>query len=100
MYKRYVGNTGRFVMVQDAEDDSRVRTAARPRASDVPPPQPERASEPPSSGGGFSLPFNLPFKLPFGLESSDLTLLLIFLFLFLQSGDDEFLILLAALVFA
>jgi hypothetical protein len=88
---RYIGNTGKFLRVDEEVRDASALPGASPRA--------ERARQSPFGGfgglgglGGFSLPF--------GLELSDITLLLIFLFLFLESGEEEFLILLGALALA
>ena len=120
MYTRYIGNTGKFYRVHDDEDEPRPSqrrasdaeresaaaaevTAAATAAAETAAPRGmgllgslfgggTRNKARGDPGGGFKLPF----VLPFGLDISDVALLLIFLFLYLQSGDDEFLILLAA----
>jgi hypothetical protein len=78
---RYIGNTGRFFRVGETPPSV---PASLPRAGEAP----ARAYLP-----GFPAP---PW-LPAGLESGDLALLLLFFFLYVESGDEEFLIMLAVL---
>jgi hypothetical protein len=90
MYNRYIGNTGRIIRVDDAEA-TRLGFAGAPRG--------RRGGEAEADtarlfGGLGGLPG---FRLPFGLEIGDIVLMLLFLFMFLESGDEVFLIILAFL---
>jgi hypothetical protein len=90
MFNRYIGNTGRLIRVDDAEA-TRAGLAGASRGARAASGEAEAAR---ASGGLGGLLGGL---LPFGLEVGDIVLLLLFLFLFLESGDDEFLIILAFL---
>ncbi|MDR0447013.1 MAG: hypothetical protein LBH17_08365 [Oscillospiraceae bacterium] len=72
---RYVGNTGRFSRINDAA----------PRLSAVAP-----VITLPPARRKIGLP-------AIGLELGDLALLLLFFFLYMESGDEDFLIILAVL---
>jgi hypothetical protein len=91
MYNRYIGNTGRRYTVDDADDvraglrGGRPHGGARERAADIP-------MSPPRGDRGGLLSGLLP---SLGLETVDILLLLLFFFLYLESGDIEFLIILA-----
>ncbi|MDR0838204.1 MAG: hypothetical protein LBN99_01020 [Oscillospiraceae bacterium] len=77
---RYIGNSGRFYRI-----DEEPVSPPNPVINDAASPLGRRL------GGLFS------GGLPFGLELADIALLLLFLFLYLESGDEEFLIILAFL---
>ncbi len=53
---------------------------------------------PPSTGGGLS--GQKGFALPFGMDAGDLLLLLVLLLVWLDSRDEEFLIILAVMAFS
>ena len=83
---RYEGNTGRVRRVPEPE----VFAACPPPMPPIPPPPP-----PPPRPGGL-----LPgLRLPVSLETEDLLLLLILYLLYRESGDEELLFILAALLF-
>lgn len=89
---------------QQSTPQPQSRTTAEPQPQSSPPPTSPR-------GGGlggiigkllggegvsaFALPSAETLNLPFGLELADVALALLFLFLYLESGDAEFLIILA-----
>ena len=89
MYKRYQGNSGKVVWVEDT-----------PRPS--PPPQPQDpARRPPPGGAAQRRPAPRP---PVGLrltemdlETEDLLLLLILYLLYRESGDSELLMIIGAM---
>ncbi|MDR0861303.1 MAG: hypothetical protein LBN30_00780 [Oscillospiraceae bacterium] len=83
MYNRYIGNTGQVIRVDDTPAEPEPPTATA-TASVL---EPIRRQV---NGLFDSL-------LP-GVEMGDVILLLLFLFLFLESGDEEFLIMLAFLL--
>jgi hypothetical protein len=95
VYNRYIGNTGRVVRVYDTP-----RRETPPERADA------AASRSAASRGGGRRDNDrrggvmglLGGLLPRGLEAGDIVLMLLFLFLFLESGDEEFLIILAILV--
>jgi hypothetical protein len=89
MFNRYIGNTGRIIRVDDAEAARAGLAGARFRRAAVGESEPARTS---GRAGGL-----LGSLLPFGLEIGDIVLLLLFLFLFMESGDEDFLIILAFL---
>jgi hypothetical protein len=74
MYNRYIGNTGKYYKVDDA---------------------------PPAPGRG-TLQSMLGALLPEGLylDIGDIILLLLLVLLYIDSGDDEFLVILGFMVFA
>jgi hypothetical protein len=88
---RYIGNTGRFYRIADG-GAARSAGPAPPREH-APPirPAPARA------GGLFPRAARRGLNLPLGLELGDLGLLLLFFLLYIESGDEEFLIILAVL---
>ena len=98
MIKRYEGNTGRVRPLEDL-------SAGRP-ASPPPPAAPGPLPHPPSGPGGNPLSELLPRQLQRmlsgslrDLETEDLLLLLILYLLYRESGDPEWLLTLAAMVF-
>ena len=128
MYNRYIGNTGKFVRVEDAPVYNHPyagQTHAQPSPPAPPPPLPAEKNNPPlggllsglgnlfggsgkglfggsggglfggSGGGMFSGLHGMLDNLPFGLDIGDVLLFLLLLFLFLESGDEEFIIILA-----
>ena len=103
MYNRYIGNTGKVYRVSEPSDKARDKTPARrSEQSRAPPPdnfqaRGRRKLLPSLFGGGGKL---LETNLPFGLELSDLIILALLLFLFIESGDEEFLIILGFLAYS
>jgi len=102
---RYVGNTGEFYRIEEAPPPAREHTA---RASAAPAeatavPKSAAFSAPGMEPGGLSRLLGglggsiADIKLPFGLEIADVVLILLFLFLYIESGDWEFLIILVFL---
>ncbi|MDR1330059.1 MAG: hypothetical protein LBK23_10720 [Oscillospiraceae bacterium] len=88
---RYIGNTGRFFRIADS---------GAPRSGGPAPPgepAPSIRSAPARSGGLFLRAARRGLSLPLGLELGDLGLLLLFFLLYIESGDEEFLIILAVL---
>ncbi len=79
----YEGNTGR------------VRRVPEPGCADAPPPPPY-PGPPPAFRPGTALPG---LRLPAGLETEDLLLLMILFLLYRESGDEELLFIMAALLF-
>ena len=124
IYNRYVGNSGRFTRVNDGPGTPGASSfGPRPGQPYQSPPhsEPPNTGPPPGSPQGFGPPPDPPpFQgpppntkppgkflgglgemlngiLPFGLEVGDLMLLLLLLFLYTQSHDEEFLIILVVL---
>ena len=102
MAKRYDGNTGRFRPLEE-HTESREHPAPPP-----PPPQEPPRREPPRSPGAGLNPLSelLPRQLQRmlsgslrDLETEDLLLLLILYLLYRESGDPEWLLTLAAMLF-
>ncbi|MEL4105673.1 hypothetical protein AAFA46_02360 [Oscillospiraceae bacterium WX1] len=138
MYNRYIGNTGKYVRVQDAPTIQNARRGAQGAGAALPaPPSPAHGdagikNKPINAGaagnglgslfgglgsglgsllggrgglnnlfGGFGNGLKGAFdNLPFGLDIGDLLLFLLLLFFFIESGDEEFLIILAFLAFS
>ena len=116
---RYEGNTGRYTRIAEGADlrgtaGSRGRSDSPTEptvAAENTPHKPVQEREGGASGGLFgdvlsALPFNLGGLLSgggiasgsiFGLELADVALLILFLFMYLESSDFEFLIILAFL---
>jgi len=98
MYHRYLGNTGQFIRVEDeAENDIITSPAASYSAANEGLP----LSRPKQLGGAASLNAlpSLKTLLPsLNLDGADIILALLFLYLYMQSGDWEFLILLGAII--
>jgi hypothetical protein len=98
MAKRYEGNTGRVRPLEE-------RT--QPREHPAPPPEPSRREPPHAPGPGLNplselLPRQLQRMLSGSLrdlETEDLLLMLILYLLYRESGDPEWLLTLAAMVF-
>ncbi|MDR1299582.1 MAG: hypothetical protein LBJ84_04955 [Oscillospiraceae bacterium] len=88
MYNRYIGNTGRYYRVDEAEQKPQPQTPPIDRAA--------AAQAAGAAPRGF-----LESILPSGLklEMGDIILLLIVFLLYLDSKDEEFLIILAFLAF-
>lgn len=118
MYNRYIGNTGVFTRV----DDVPPRASAPPRRSPAGAAPRPRAEIPPEAYNGpeAKVPFSPEIKnkspllgifgggglnglfdhLPFGLDTGDILLFLLLLFFYLESKDDEFLIILGIMAFS
>lgn len=117
MYKRYNGNTGRFIQMPEPEPRRRSETPALRNPPPVvtyapPPPQPShrpKAGPPPARGGGLNDLFPadvsglfsklVPNIFKDGLELEDLLLMLILYLMYRESGDKELLIVLGAMLF-
>ncbi|MCL2408978.1 MAG: hypothetical protein FWC96_05105 [Oscillospiraceae bacterium] len=109
MYNRYIGNTGKVYRVNEPSD--RARTDRRrnnvvelfPKESLS---RDKRGTEHHDHSRKKTSLFGLGnFKfleggLPLGLELSDLVILALLFFLFLESGDEEFLIILGFLAYS
>ena len=98
MYNRYVGNTGKVYIVADDCDNQTDKSAAHIK-DNVPSPafsgghrsnEPKRERVPPKSG---ELSFLEGF-LPRCFKSTDILIIVLLLFLFLESRDEDFLIIL------
>jgi hypothetical protein len=91
--KRYIGNTGQVYIVED--------NAARATHYSIP--EPEAVSSDAGSilGNLFGAPAGREHrkKLALGFEIGDLAILALLFFLYRESGDDEFLIVLAFFAF-
>jgi len=98
MYNRYIGNTGRRYRVPEASDRAPGGSAisageARGRERQRAPAPRENAVFGVTNLTG-SLRSLIP-PLPFGMDTGDLLLLLLLFFLYTESGDEDFLIILA-----
>lgn len=91
IYNRYIGNNSRFYRVEDKTTNSPLNYAGQPNQSNA--------------------KTNLPFQLdnifgklssflPAGLDFGDILILLILLLLYIESKDEDFLIILAVLAFS
>lgn len=107
---RYIGNTGRVIHINDSPPLHDRHTSGmsapskRPRPSAAKPAnnRPQQEKKPPSGTpvGGFGsdgLGKALKSLLPLGGELSDILILAIFLFLYIESRDTDFLIILIVL---
>ncbi|MDR1589664.1 MAG: hypothetical protein LBS51_05670 [Oscillospiraceae bacterium] len=101
MYNKYIGNTGKYIRVDDAPPcaepaDAGVCQSARLAGSAPAVPLPT-----PAAGLG-PLHGLLKSFMPAGsgLDVGDIILLLLLFLLYIDSGDDEFLVLLGCMVFA
>lgn len=119
MYKRYDGNTGRFVQMPEPEPRRRAEvpalrnpppvTYSRPEPPQPPPRRAAKRGPPPARGGGLEdlLPSELtglfgklvPNVFKEGFELEDLLLMLILYLMYRESGDKELLIVLGAMLF-
>lgn len=110
MYNRYIGNTGAFTRVEEADDMNRSR--AQPAFSAPPPPAASPKASQPSGNTAFGLGgllsglsgslknvTGLFGHMPFGLDLGDILLFLLLFLFFLESGDEEFLVILAVIAF-
>ena len=101
MYNRYIGNTGKVHRVHDNVIEH------HPVVPEIPI-VPIEAKKKKSLLGGLGIPQlsnifqkgTLDLSLPFGLSSGDLVMLALLLFLYIESGDEEFLIILGFLVYS
>jgi len=109
MYNRYIGNTGKVYRVNEPSDRART-DRGRNNVVELYPkeasPRDKRGEalhdhsrKKPSLFGSGNFKF-LDSGLPFGLELSDLVILALLFFLFLESGDEEFLIILGFLAYS
>lgn len=92
MAKRYQGNSGRFDWMEPPRGD--------PSVSPPPPPPPLQPPPPPPPEPGGQTGLHLLPKLLGELETEDLILLLLCWLLYRESGDSDWLIVLAALILA
>ncbi|HHU22910.1 MAG TPA: hypothetical protein GXZ52_05765 [Clostridiales bacterium] len=110
-YKKYKGNSGNFIRVMEPKDHQRIPgppPISKNPGQPVPVPGHNRNPLPSKHKQGIHFPG---FKIPdmFGglfknlgignLESEDILLILILLFLYKESGDIELLIILGVLLF-
>ena len=94
MYNRYQGNTGRVERVGEPTD----RPSPPPPQRPAPPPPEERRPPSPLSGLSSELGRLLSRLSPFQLETEDLLLFMILYLLWRESGDEDFLFMLAGLL--
>ena len=96
MYNRYIGNTGRRYRVPDAsdrrDDHEETRGRADGHGASVRRETAPELKAPAKPRERFSpvVP-----ALPFGLDAGDIMLLALLFFLYTESGDEDFLIILA-----
>lgn len=97
MYNRYIGNTG---VVRRIPEDHAGSSVPRPASRPVSPPAP-LSIRPPSPLSGLSGELNrlLSRLSPMKLETDDLLLVLILYLMYRESRDEEFLFIIAALLF-
>ena len=117
MYNRYMGNTGKFVRVEEA-GDLRPDVPVIPQEAQAPPPSPAwrvplGEEKPPPLLTSEKAKFDLGAvgKVPEGLRGAlkdrlpevidlgDILLVLVLLYLFLEGEEDEMLIVLGVLIF-
>ena len=99
MYNRYQGNTGRVERVPDlGERPASAAPPKQPQPRPVPPPPEERRPPSPLSGLSSELGRLLSRLSPLQLETEDLLLFMILYLLWRESGDEEFLFMLAGLL--
>ena len=93
MYKRYQGNSGRVIRVDEAPKPVPAEAARMD--------EPVRRSEPARILRGRAPHRPAPLPLPFlqELETEDLLMLLILYLLYRESGDKELLVIIGALLF-
>ena len=100
MYNRYVGNTGKFYRVEERHDrpEKAVEISAHAphdsKKAPGAPGHPHNAGKPALFGSGFT-----DLTLPFGLDTGDLVILALLIFLYFESKDEEFLIMLGVLAY-
>jgi hypothetical protein len=93
MVKRYDGNSGRVVRVEDAPE---AAPRPAPPPGSLPPPPPRRSQGP----GGLPLQLRRLLTRSLGdLETEDLLLMLILYLLYRESGDRDWLMTLGAMLF-
>jgi len=105
-YKKYKGNSGNFVRVMEPREHQSLPGPPAPKKPGLPLPSPGRSPNPAPPkhrnspfGHGFNFP-DIFKKLGIGgLETEDILLILILLFLYKESGDIELLIILGVLLF-
>ena len=90
MYNRYQGNTGRVERVEEA-------AAPPPPQRPVPPRPEERRPPSPLSGLSSELGRLLSRLSPLQMETEDLLLFMVLYLLWRESGDEDFLFMLAGL---
>lgn len=99
MYKRYQGNSGLMRRVGEPEAPrGAFPPPPPPPGHAAPPPPPPRGAVPPPPSPLAGLLGRLPGRLA-ALETEDLLLLLILYLLYRESGETEWLVALAALLF-
>lgn len=89
MYKRYIGNTGKYITVEDAAETSHV-----------PPEADGSRSAAPHIGMQSGPAADLRKSQTAGIDTGDMLLLMVLLLLYLDSGDEDFLIILVTMSFA
>lgn len=103
MYNRYRGNSGRVERVDEPPVSARIPQPTpaphpSPRTLSAPPPG-ERRPPSPLSGLSGELGRLLSKLSPMRLETEDLLLILILYLLYRESGDEDFLFMIAGLLF-
>jgi hypothetical protein len=104
MYNRYIGNTGKVYRVNESPGRTRNNVVELYPKESLPrdrsdPESHNNIRKKPSLLGLGNLKF-LESGLPFGLDLSDLIILGLLFFLFIESGDEEFLIILGFLAYS
>ena len=100
MVKRYNGNSGQVTWIEDRPSAPPPPRQPPPPPRQPLPPEPVPSARPaPQTSRSGQSQRNLLSFLP-RLEQEDLLMLLIFYFLYRESGDTELLIMIAALLFS
>ena len=102
MYNRYIGNSGKVLRVAEPSDNAIVQLHPAPApAVDGQPPRKKTGLFGLGGLGGLGgLSGFGGLNLPFGFDTGDLIILALLLFLFIESGDEEFLIILGFLAYS
>ena len=96
-YNRYIGNSGKFVRVEEEPRPAPRQAPDRPAPRREPAaPAPKRSA--PRQGGQSSPAALLRGLLPAGTDPGDLLLFVLLLLLYLEKEDEEYLIALFALL--
>lgn len=97
MVKRYDGNTGRVIRVEEPSPPPAPRRPESHEAQHRDPPR--RAPTPPGHGGALPVQLQRLLSGVGELETEDLLLLLILYLLYRESGDQDWLVTLGAMLF-
>jgi hypothetical protein len=99
MYNRYIGNTGRYVREEERLEPPR-NNITELRAPEADAGRGAAAAPAPPRAIMKKQPLLKDLSLPFGLDTGDVIILGLLLFLYLESKDEEFLIMLGVLGYA